>query len=270
MSTAVVGVDPRIRARRIAVARAEGRRRLHVLAVAAGLVVVAAAAWGLSRTSLLDVDRIAVAGADPARSAEVLATSQLSLGRPMALLDVDGAERAVAALPWVRSARVWQDWPSTVRIAVEPRVAAVTVPAAGGRSALVDSKGYVIGWATASDYPGASGGAADSGLPRVDVVFTGRLGDIHTAADGPLAVVAAMPDDLRSWVRTLTVDESHTRVGLELVGGASALLGEPVLIDDKIASLRAVLAGTDLACITEIDVTMPDLPTVVRHSPCLR
>lgn len=273
MST--VTVDPRMRARRVAVLRAEGRRRLRVLLVALGVVLAAAAAWGVSLTPLLDVDRMAVSGIDPANRAEILESSQLSVGMPMVFLDVDDAQRSIAALPWVRSARVWRDWPATVRIAVDPRVPAAVVPASGGRTALIDAYGYAIGWGPRPAGPDAQAGGNDptagsrlAAVPYVSVPFSGQLGDIHTSADGALAVVAAMPDDLRAWVRTVTLEEGQNRIGLELIGGATAVLGDPVLIDDKISALRAVLSTADLECITTIDVTMPDLATVTRHHPC--
>jgi hypothetical protein len=104
----------------------------------------------------------------------------------------------------------------------------------------------------------------------VSAPFFGRLGDIHTSADGALAVVAAMPDDLRAWVRTVAVGEGHNRMSLELVGGATAVLGDPVLIDDKVSALRALLSTADLECIATIDATMPDLVTVTRRHPCRR
>lgn len=273
-----VTVDPRMKARRVAVLRAEGRRRLRILLVALGVALAVAAAWGVSLTPLLDVDRMAVSGIDPARRAEILESSQLSVGMPMVFLDVDDAQRSIAALPWVRSARVWRDWPATVRIAVDPRLPAAMVPARGGRMALIDAYGYAIGWgprpagpdaqADGSDPAAGSPPAALPHVPHVSVPFSGQLGDIHTSADGPLAVVAAMPDDLRAWVRTVTLDQGQGRIGLELIGGATALLGDPVLIDDKISALRAVLATADLECITTIDVTMPDIATVTRHHPC--
>ena len=273
MST--VTVDPRMKARRVAVLRAEGRRRLRILLVALGVILAAAAAWGVSLTPLLDVDRMAVSGIDPADRAEIVESSQLSVGMPMVFLDVDDAQRSIAALPWVRSARVWRDWPATVRIAVDPRVPAAVVPARGGRTALIDAYGYAIGWGAGSagldaqaDGSDPTAGSPVAGLPHVSVPFSGQLGDIHTAADGPLAVVAAMPDDLRAWVRTVTLEPGQNRLGLELIGGATAVLGDPVLIDDKISALRAVLATADLDCITTIDVTMPDLATVTRHHPC--
>lgn len=273
MST--VTVDPRMMARRVAVLRAEGRRRLRILMVALGVVLAAAAAWGVSLTPLLDVDRMAVSGIDPANRAEILESSQLSVGMPMVFLDVDAAQSSIAALPWVRSARVWRDWPATVRIAVDPRVPAAVVPAGGGRTALIDAYGYAIGWGATpagldaqADGADPAAGSLVAALPHVSVPFSGQLGDIHTAADGPLAVIADMPDDLRAWVRTVTLEEGQNRIGLELIGGATALLGDPVLIDDKISALRAVLATADLECITTIDVTMPDLATVTRHHPC--
>ena len=258
MTAGTVAVDPRMKARRIAVIRAEGRRRLRVLAVVSGIVLLAAAAWGISRTPLLDVDRITVTGTDPANRAEILESSNVSVGLPMLFLDVNEAQRSVASLPWVRSAQVWRDWPATVRITVEPRVPAAVVPAPEGRTALIDANGYVIGWGTGST----------AAVPHVSVPFSGQLGDIHTDADGPLAIVAAMPEDLRAWVSTVTLEADRGETGLELVGGATVALGEPVLIDDKISALRAVLATADLRCVTTIDVTMPDIATVTRHSPC--
>ena len=272
MST--VTVDPRMKARRVAVLRAEGRRRLRILLVALGVILTAAAAWGVSLTPLLDVDRMAVSGIDPANRAEILESSQLLVGMPMAFLDVENAQSSIAALPWVRSARVWRDWPATVRIAVDPRVPAAVVPASGGRTALIDAYGYAIGWGARptglaqTDGSDPIAGSLEAALPHVSVPFSGQLGDIHTSADGPLAVIAAMPDDLRAWVRTVTLEQGQNRIGLELVGGATAVLGDPVLIDDKISALRAVLATADLECITTIDVTMPDIATVTRHHPC--
>lgn len=260
MSSATVAVDPRMKARRTAVLRAQGRRRLQILTALAAVALVAGLSFGISRTPLMDVDRISIDGGG-ARSAEILESSGFSTEVPMLSLDLDRAERSITSLPWVRSARVWRDWPGTVRITVEPRVPVAEVPAVGGRTVLIDAHGYAVDWAPASAEPG--------GLPRVAVPFTGRLGDIHTTADGPLAVVAAMPEDLRAWVSAVTLDPDNGQMGLQLIGGAKVVLGEQNLLDDKISAVRAVLAGSELDCITEIDVIMPDISTVTRHQPCL-
>ena len=259
MTGATLAVDPRMKARRIAVLRAQGRRRLHILTALAAVTLAAGAAYGVSRTPLMDVDRIAIGGGAD-REVEILESTGLSAGMPMVSVDLRAAERSITSLPWVKSARVWRDWPATVRIEVERRVPVAAVPASGGRTALVDSFGYVTGWAPAATEP--------DGLVPVAVPFAGRLGDIHTAADGPLAVLAAMPDDLRTWVSAVTVDPGDGQLGLQLSGGATVVLGQQYLLDDKISAVRAVLAGTELDCITAIDVTMPDLATVTRHEPC--
>lgn len=253
MSASAPAVDPRMKARRIAVMRSEGRRRLRVLTVAVGLAAVAAGAWGLSRTPLFDVDRITVTGTAGANRGEILENSTVAVGAPMLMLDVDGAEQSIESLPWVKSAHVWRDWPATVRIAVEQRVPAAAVPAGEGRTALVDANGYAVAF-----------DSGETALPFVSVPFSGELGDIHTAADGPLAFVTAMPEDLRGWVTAVNGAVDADGIGLTLVGGATVVLGEPVLIDDKIGAVRAVLGSADLRCITAIDVTMPDLATVTR------
>ena len=251
-----------MRARRVAVLRAEGRRRLRILVVVLSLVAIAAAAWGVSLTPLLDIDEINVSGAGPARSAEILRQSGVTEGSPMMYLDSDGSEQAVMSLPWVRTARVWRDWPGTVNIAVEPRVPVATVPAGAGRSAVIDAHGYVVAW---DEAPGPTGG-----LVHVEVPFNGSLGEIHTAADAPLTFLQAIPSDLRAWIAAVTFDPATNSVGLQLVGGAVVDLGEPVLVDDKIASVRAALAQLELQCLALIDVVMPDLPTVTRHPGCAR
>ncbi|MCY4069038.1 MAG: FtsQ-type POTRA domain-containing protein [Acidimicrobiaceae bacterium] len=261
-------IDPRINKRRIAVLRARGRRRLRVTAAALIVVALAGAAFWASHTHLMDVDRIVVSGVESDDLDAVLASSGVDVGSPMLYLDVDSTEFAVESLPWVRSALVRRDWPSTVRITVWPRVPSAVVPAAHDRAAVIDPNGYVIGWAP--EAPDAA--QPHARLPYVSVPFAGRLGDIHSAAAGPLAVVAAMPEDLRDWVAAVTLagDPGADRatapggIGLELVGGATVVLGEPVLIDDKISALRAMLARAELECITTIDVTMPDIATVTR------
>ena len=250
MTITTLHIDPRIRARRIAVLREQGRRRLRVVLVGVCAVLVGAGAWGLTLTPAMDIDRITISGTAAARTDEILERAQMRTGLPMAFLDVDETEKAVSALPWVKSARVRRDWPAAV------------VPTGTGRTALIEASGDVIGW-TAST-------SAEAVLVHLSVPFNGSLGGIHTAADGPLAVAAAMPADLRDWVTTVTVDPAGEELGLELSGGAAVILGEAVLLEDKMSAVRSVLAGTDLECVTEIDVTMPDIATVRRHPACRR
>ncbi len=256
-AAAAAAIDPRLRARRTEVKRAEGRRRLRVLIAAAALAGLLAGGWGLSRSGVLDVDRVAVSGVGEARAELVRQAVGEIEGTPLIDIDPGDLERSVAALAWVGEVRVLRDWPGAVDIEVTPRVPVAVSPARGGGLVLVDSGGYVVGPAPPSP-----------GLPLISVPFAGEPGAVHVAAGPGLAVVAALPADLRVWTRAV-VALPRGRVGLDLAGGATAVLGEPSRLDDKMASVRSVLFGVDLECVTAIDATMADLTTLVRDPLCL-
>ena len=91
-------IDPRIRQRRIAVRRQEGRRRLRLLigiGTVSGLLV---GGWGATRSPLLDVDGIAVAGADRTSRDDLVAASGIRFGQAMVDVDERGAVQALAVL----------------------------------------------------------------------------------------------------------------------------------------------------------------------------
>lgn len=265
-----IGIDPRIRARRIAVRRAEGRRRLKFLLGALLLVTLAVAAWALSRSPLLDLDHVRIEGVESSRADEVEAALGLERGTPLADLDLGELEAAVEALPWVRVVDASRDWPGTVRVDVVQRVAVASVPDPAG-DLLVDSDAVVIGRGPAA------------GLPRLVGAVDAQPGDVLGSLLPALAVVAELPDDLRPWVDAVTLEgsaadvsavdgsaegSSVAAVGLALVGGAVVEMGPAELLADKVAAVRAVLDGTDLTCVRVIDVTVADLATIVRDPAC--
>ncbi len=103
-------------------------------------------------------------------------------------------------------------------------------------------------------------------LPVIDVAYTGELGGTHVDASPALSAVAALPMDLNSWVSSISVNGNSVR--LNMVGGAQTELGNAVLMDHKMTALRSILANVDLQCVTQIDVSMADSPTVRRHPNC--
>ncbi len=253
--TLTIGIDPRIRARRIAVRRAEGRRRLRFLLAALAVVGIAVGAWALSRSPLLDLDHVRIEGVGAGRVAAVDAAAGLGRGTPLVDVDLGAVETAVEALPWVRVAEASRDWPGTVRIDVVERVPVATVRTAAGML-LVDAEGVAI----------ASG--RDAGLPVIAGSVEAVPGDALEALGPALAVVTELPDDLRVWVAAVTHDGGRATVGLDLVGGAVVELGSVELLADKVEAVRAVLDGTDLSCIRMIDVATPDLTTIRRDPAC--
>ncbi|MYH73094.1 MAG: FtsQ-type POTRA domain-containing protein, partial [Acidimicrobiia bacterium] len=100
-------VDPRIEARRIGV---RSRRRLRVWISIGVIAVLAAAAFGVTQSPLLDVDEVEVIGARRTSAAQVLEAAGVELGTPLLGLDLSGPRKSIAALPWVnqvRSSRTW-------------------------------------------------------------------------------------------------------------------------------------------------------------------
>lgn len=256
----VSAIDPRLRQRRIAVRRAQGRRRLRLLLVAFACAVAGAAVYAATQSSLLDLDSVDVAGAVGPRADEVRAAAGLETGAPMIELDLDAASAAVTALPWVSTASVERSWPGTVSIEVEPRVAAAALPARDGSTVLIDAEGVAI----------ASVDRAPADLTTITIVAVGELGDVQTQAIPLLTLAAAIPGDLDPWVESIGVrsDGGAGHLEIDLVGSAVANLGDTMFLTEKLEALRALLAGVDHACVTEYDLRVPDIPTTRRDPLC--
>lgn len=262
-------IDPRLRARRVAVLRAEGRRRLRVLAALGCVVAVAVAAWGISRSALLDLDHIRIAGVDGAAALEVNQAVDLERGTSLFDLDLGAVEAAVAELPWVETATAVRDWPGTVQVEVVSRTAVAIIGTPTERY-LIDADAVILGPVEDGSLAAAAG---ETTLPAVALPVSVTAGEVEDDAADALALASAIPDDLLPWIQAITIEAARsetatTRVGLVLVGDAVVHLGAAEFLDDKIAALRSILQGTELSCVVEIDLVVADLPTVRRDPRC--
>jgi cell division protein FtsQ len=250
-------IDPRIRQRRIAVRRQEGRRRLRLLigiGTVSGLLV---GGWGATRSPLLDVDGIAVAGADRTPRQDLVAASGIRFGQAMVDVDERGAVRAIASLPWVRSASVERRWPDSVVIRVVERQPVAAAPAGAGW-ALVDATGQVL----------ALTASAPSDLLALDgIPLAGPPG---TSLAGPaadlLAVAAAVPADLRTRVSAVQAG-SEGGVELRLQPEGTVRLGPPQQLEAKFRAALTVLGQVDTNALATLDVRIPDSPVLTRLNP---
>lgn len=261
--TTATRIDPRLRARRGAVRRAEGRRRLRFILVGVAILGLIFAGWAALRSPLLDLDHIEIDGLGPSRLAEVSQT--IGLERGTSLKDIDTAliEVDLEALPWVLHADVEKSWPDTVRVEVVERTAVARLAESDGRVVVVDETGTVM----------AEGGSAYQGLPRISMESSAELGAVEPDALPGLGLIEVLPDDLAPWVEAVSYSPGASEgarglVGIDLVGEAEAHLGEPTLLSDKVLALRSVLNGVDLTCVRRIDVAVPDFPTVQRDPVC--
>jgi cell division protein FtsQ len=235
-----VPIDPRIRARRVAVTREQGRLRLHRLLAVVGMLAIAGLATGAVFSPLLDVDQVAVTGADGPRAAEVRRAAAVHAGAPLLLVDTSAVEARVEALPWVDHARVVRHLPGTLSVEVSLRVPVAWKAAAAGGVRLVDGRGATV----------TTSAQAPAGLPELKA---------DTSASATAARVAnALAPALRDRVATVVV--ANGQATLVLVDGHEVRLGAPQQLAAKVRAALAVLGALGSSSFTYLDVSAPSAP----------
>jgi cell division protein FtsQ len=223
------------------------RRRIRRGRVAAVVAIVAAiglvvGGLALSRSSLLGARNLVVEGAVTRGDATLLREAGLDAGTNVLYVDREAVvARLLEADPWVESAWLERDLPSTLILHVHERT-----PVAVADGAVVSSDGIAL--------PGAR---AD-GLPTIRA----SVGSVPTEAVGDAAAtLRALPGNLRRTVRTVLVLPDG---GLELAtdDGPTIVWGRRGMVGEKLVALRAVVrwgeqAGEGLAV---IDVSVPANP----------
>ncbi len=172
------------RSRRAFARRQWARRWLTWKYVLAALLVVGllvATLWLLFFSSVLAVQQVDVEGETKVAAEDVLAVAGLDEGEPLARVDLDAVRTRVQALAPVRSADVTRQWPDTIVIEIEERVA-IAVVEVGGRLRGLDLDGAVFG-----QYA-----SPPEDLPRVQTANDAGREALREAAE----VVSALPDDL--------------------------------------------------------------------------
>lgn len=202
-------MDPRVRARRIAVKRAQGRKRLIWVAGVGGVVLVAVAVLAVFSSSLFAVERVDVQGApytqDRYADRLQVVIDQLR-GQPVLLVDTQAAEEALEALPWIERAFVNTDFPNRVLIDVRERQPLATFQGSDGRYRVIDRDGFVLD--------------VLDGRPASYMLVAGVGPDIEagSSAGSPYAaaaqLVGALPAEIRDITVSATLDASTIDLGL--------------------------------------------------------
>jgi cell division protein FtsQ len=189
---------------------------------------VQSAAAGAARSAGLSVSQVMVQPTTGrtlslAQSAEVEAAAGVPGEEVMFSVDPRVVRDRVITLPWVEAVTVRRLWPDRVQIVVRPRAAAA-VWQDGGRLALIDAAGKLLGPASpesAKGLPLVMGAAAAAAAPDL---FE-RLGPRRAIAE-----------------RTLAVERvSGRRWTLRLRGGGQVLLPETGL-DEALSDLERLQA----------------------------
>ena len=258
-----VPIDPRIRERRVAVQRAEGRRRLRVLLAALSALAAAGAGLAATRSPLLDVDKVVIRGAEHTPRADLVAAAGTGDNPLLIEYDTAAAARRIERLPWVRSAHVDRKWPDTVRIAIVERDAVAALPATQGW-ALLDRDGRIV-----------DVGTDDRGLVAIAATpLRRRAGrDVPTSLRPGLAVAAALAAEdravLRAHVKAVLVGgrSDAVQLGLQLTDGGTVQLGGSDDLQTKLVAAATVLESVAPASIDTLDVRVPNAPVLRRRAP---
>jgi cell division protein FtsQ len=241
-------IDPRIRDRRVAVKRREGRRRLRIVLGVLIAFVVAGVVLLVIDSPFLDVDRIDVRAGAHARAGEIRRAARVSTGDPLLLVNLGAVRERVEQLPWVKRAKVQRDLPSRLRITVTERTAVAWSRRSAERVTLIDATGRVLG-----DQP-----QPPPGVPQL-VVPNGLA---HPGANvqpvDELRVIAQLPAVLRVRVASLVLVRGEAT--LQLAFGPQVRLGAPDNVNAKARAVLAVLASFHGPSPRYVDVRVPAAP----------
>lgn len=267
MSDPQISIDPRIDARRVAVLRAQGRRRLNLMASLVVVGVLVAVTWASLQSPFLDLDHIRVKPLVKGKPATHLLlqtveqASGLRRGEPLFKTDLAFARLGVLALPWVKDVEVTKEWPGTVTLKVSERVPVAGVRAIGSGWMLVDQEGYQLE-VIPDMVPGV--------VPVEGTMPVGKPGKI-VESDGlaALALVEALDPTLRASVMRVVFSEGPS-LGAVLRPGeggeeVEVRFGSPVDLKMKAVDLSTILANVDIRDIAVLDVRVPGTPAVIRR-----
>jgi cell division protein FtsQ len=240
-------IDPRIRERRVAVVRAQGRRRLWWLIAIAAFGILLAVGWLVIHSPLLDVDHVRVTGTQVVAPGDVRRASGVRAGDPLLFVDTGAAERRVEQLPWVEEASVERRLSGELVVQVTERRPAVWARKAPDSVALIDGRGRVLADVPEAppELPELSGLAM---LPPAGQDITPR------AAAG---VLEQLPELVGRVARVVTDGEAVT---LQLRDGPELRLGPPTRVPAKARAALAVLGTITGVPPAYVDVRVPSAP----------
>lgn len=282
----MLGMDPRIRARRAAVARQVGRRRLRALGVVLAIAGFVGLLGAVAYSPLLAVRHVIVQGALPGTRGEVLLAAGLKGAPPMIDVDAGAASAAIERIPWVLSAEVRREWPDTVQVRLRDRVPVAVVDALSGGTELVDATGRVIGLfmsvppptsaRQSTPYPREKMGSA--GLPAGSGTASGTASETRPsaliAASGALSSRGPLP----LLEVPVKAGPPGSTLGREVGPGLATAAAMPPLLVKEVraiviqspSSVEVLLAGGSVGLFgppTDLQAKFEALASVLENAP---
>lgn len=228
-------MDPRVRARRIAVRRAKGRKRLIWVAIALAILVVLVGAVAVLASSLFDVRTIDVQGAVYTDPQQLSAIVDELKGDAILLVDTRAIERQLESIAWVESARVSTHFPHEVFIDIRERKPIATFEGSDNKFRVIDRDGRVLD--------------VVDGVPIDYMLVTGANPDVERGqfAGRPFASAAqltiALPPEVRVLTESIGVDATAGNLTLQLHNDLKVQLGPATDLSGKLVRLLSLVQG---------------------------
>jgi cell division protein FtsQ len=230
--------------------RRRPKRWTLVAIVAGSLTVLAAAGWGLTYSPLFRAKTIRVEGARHLGQRQVLRLAEITPGVNVLHFDAGAAERRLESSPWVASADVRAELPSTLLVSITEQVPVAVIRGSTGGSELVAGDGVIIS--------ATSGGQA---LPEIEGANVSSVPSPITLEEGATAA-AAMTPQVRSATKAIIVGDDGSILVL-LRSGVAVSYGAAANLAAKDQALQAVLSWAERngQNLVAIDVSVPSAPT---------
>jgi cell division septal protein FtsQ len=246
-------IDPRISARRTAVIRAQGRRRLRIVVAGLAGTAFVVGGWFLVHSPVFSARAVTVTGNVHETAGQVVAQAGLAGQPPLLDVNARGAAAAIERLPWVAAAAVHLSWPDGVHIVVTEETPRLVVSEPGGRWASLSADGRVLGVSAARP-----AGLILLTLPQPP----GPPGTELPSRDAAgLRVASTLPASFAAQVTGVTV-EAAGWVQLSMTTPIAVDIGSATQLPAKYEDVSSILAGASLHNGDVIDVSVPDAPTV--------
>ena len=249
------GIEPRMRERRVAVKRAQGRRRLKRALLILGIVVLIVGGLAVLGSPLFAVreGNVEITGAVYSRGDEFDAVVEDAVGTPVLRVDTTRIEEDLEAIPWIEQAQVTTQFPYGLTIDVRERAAVSTYQGPDGRFRVLDRDGRVLD-------------VIEDGYPYAYVLIGGPDAvDLEPGEFAPQGYAAAselaknLTSSVRGNVVRIDVVSDGSRLTLELDDGSTVFFGEARDILAKLVRLEAVFANGEDREPGLIDVSTSDV-----------
>ena len=247
-------MDGRVRARRAAVRRALGRRRLVRLVAAIFAVFVAVVVLAVLGSSWFGVrsSDVRVTGnvyTNPTQLNEII---DGVLGTPVVLVDTDALEAQIDEIAWVSESSVRTDWPFGLVIDIREREPVLSFPGQDGLFRVLDADGRVLDVIDGWPFEYLLLVSAD----------TPNLGVAEFAPPGPTgaaALGAVLTAGIRDRVSLIEVDAAGTDLRVTLDDSTLIKFGAARELFPKLVRLETVLAAGGILPGAIVDVSTDEV-----------